>query len=61
MDIDSDDYISLLKIITLLYADDIVILAEDPDSFQKSLNDFAKYCKKKKKKKKKKMEFRHQH
>ena len=35
-----------IKIITLLYADDTVIFSEDPDLFQKSLNDFNDYCNK---------------
>ena len=44
-EVDSDDYTSLIKIITLLYADDTIILAEDAVSFRKSLDAFAKYCK----------------
>ena len=45
IDVNSDDYNSLIRIITLLYADDTIILAEDADSLQKALDDFAQYCK----------------
>lgn len=46
IDVDSDDNTSLVKKITHLYANDTIILAEDAVSFQKSLDDFAKYCRK---------------
>ena len=40
----TEDISIFLKIIVLLYADDTVILASDPDSFQKCLDDFNDYC-----------------
>ena len=40
-DIDAFVYI---KILTLLYADDTVLIAQDPASLQKCLNDFYDYC-----------------
>ena len=44
IDIENEDFYIYLKIIILLYADDTVILARDPDSLQKCLNDFYDYC-----------------
>ena len=40
----TDDFFSMLKIVILLYADDTVIILDDPDSFQKCLDDFNDYC-----------------
>ena len=45
IDIENEDFYIYLKIIILLYTDDTVILARDPDSLQKCLNDFYDYCK----------------
>ena len=45
LDVNIDDYNSLITIIILLYADGTIILAEDADSLQKALDDFAQYCK----------------
>ena len=41
----SENVMDPLKLLVLLYADDTILLAEDPDSLQKSLNDFTEYCK----------------
>lgn len=35
----------LLKLSLLLYADDTILIAEDKESLQKSLDDFERYCK----------------
>lgn len=45
LDLENDDFVLYLKIIVLLYADDMVIISDDAQSFQKSLNDFYEYCK----------------
>ncbi len=40
-----DDFSIFLKLFVLLYADDTIIVSEDPTSFQQLLNDFSEYCK----------------
>ena len=40
----NDDTYVFIQILTLLYADDTVIIAQDPASLQKSLDDFYEYC-----------------
>ena len=46
IDVRNDDFDAFvyIKILTLLYADDIVLIAQDPASLQKYLNDFYDYC-----------------
>ena len=41
---DSEDFYIFFKLIVLLYADDTIIVAEDAESLQKCLDDFATYC-----------------
>ena len=43
-DIDLDDIVIYLKIYTLLYADDTIILAESIDDLQSALNRLYDYC-----------------
>ena len=43
-DFDNDQFTVFLKLLVLLYADDTVIFATDPESFQNSLNVFNDYC-----------------
>ena len=40
-----NDLNSLVKIILMLYADDTILISDDPDKLQKCLNDFMTYCK----------------
>ena len=44
MNSDSEDPITFLKLIVLLYADDTIILADTAESLQRTLNDFYDYC-----------------
>ena len=44
IDINKEECVMVLTLIILMYADDTIILAENADSLQKSLNDFADYC-----------------
>ena len=39
-----EEMTTMLKIIVLLYADDTILISDDPAKFQKCLNDFANYC-----------------
>ncbi|MES9880523.1 MAG: reverse transcriptase family protein [Sedimenticola sp.] len=41
-----EDLFFYIRIVCLLYADDTVIIADDPNAFQKCLNDFHDYCNK---------------
>ena len=43
LEIKHDDITNFLKIMILLYADDTVIFAMDPASFQRNLNVFIEY------------------
>ena len=42
--IETDDFVTFFKIIVLLYADDTIIVADNADALQASLNDFYGYC-----------------
>ena len=42
--IDSADMRTYMKLLVMLYADDTIIVSEDPESFQVCLNSFHKYC-----------------
>ena len=44
IDINNEECVMVLTLIILMYADDTIILAENADSLQKSLIDFADYC-----------------
>ena len=48
IDINNEECMMVLTLIILMYADDQIILAENADSLQKSLNDFADYCRQRK-------------
>ena len=39
-----EEIVTYFKLYILLYADDTVILAENPNDLQASLNDMEKYC-----------------
>lgn len=40
----TQDILPMLSICLLLYADDTILLSEDPVSFQKCIDDFTDYC-----------------
>lgn len=40
-----NNYFFTLEFLILLYADDTVILSDNEEDFQNSLNSFASYCK----------------
>ena len=42
--IDSADMRTYMKLLVMLYADDTILVSEDPESFQVCLNSFHKYC-----------------
>ena len=44
VDFDNDQFTVFLTLLVLLYADDTVIFATDPESFQNNLNVFYDYC-----------------
>jgi len=39
-----DNLFQFIKILELLFADDTILMSDNPTSFQKSLNDFVNYC-----------------
>jgi len=39
-----DNLFQFIKILVLLYADDMILMSDNPTSLQKSLNDFVNYC-----------------
>ena len=42
---DDDEVFHSIQLLVLLYADDTVIMADSPESLQKSLKNFLEYCK----------------
>lgn len=44
IDSNNENLFIFIKIFILLYADDTVILADNPEAFQNSLNSFSEYC-----------------